>query len=63
MLVPVRKWLPLKANRGFVKANQEVRRLLRESIRERKARDLGGGEDEIAVYYRRRTWLTDLYDP
>ncbi|OCL03967.1 cytochrome P450 [Glonium stellatum] len=36
MFLPVRKWLPLKANRDFVKANQEVRRLLREAIRERK---------------------------
>ena len=54
MFVPARKWLPLKPNRDFVKANQEVWRLLREPIRERKARDLGE-EYEIAVYYRWKT--------
>ncbi|KAF2183834.1 cytochrome P450 [Zopfia rhizophila CBS 207.26] len=48
MFIPVRNWLPLKANRDFVHATQEVRRLLREAIRERK-RVIFGNWDEKMV--------------
>lgn len=35
--VPIRPFLPFKANRNYVNANAEVRRILREHIRQRKA--------------------------
>ena len=35
--VPIRPFLPLKANREYVTANAEVRRILREHIRQRKS--------------------------
>jgi hypothetical protein len=31
--IPLRSWLPLEANRSFVAANDEVKRLLRQQIR------------------------------
>lgn len=34
--LPLRSWLPLEANRSFVRANEEVKRILREQIRQRK---------------------------
>lgn len=34
--VPIRSWLPLKANTDFVHANEQVRRILRQHIRQRK---------------------------
>lgn len=36
MFIPCRKWLPLKANRDFLYASKEVRRLLLGIIRERR---------------------------
>jgi cytochrome P450 len=44
MFIPVRKWLPLKANRDFLHAASEIQRVLRESIRERKKEIFGGNE-------------------
>jgi hypothetical protein len=35
--VPIRQWLPLKANKSFVESNQTVRRILREHIRKRRS--------------------------
>ncbi|RFU35026.1 hypothetical protein B7463_g1272, partial [Scytalidium lignicola] len=34
--LPVRSWLPLEANKAYVRANGEVRRILREHIRRRR---------------------------
>lgn len=34
--IPIRRWLPLKANRDYVNANLEVRQRLRQHIRQRK---------------------------
>ncbi|KAI1839710.1 hypothetical protein JX266_014078 [Neoarthrinium moseri] len=33
--VPIRRWVPLEANRGFVRASNAVREILKECIRER----------------------------
>jgi cytochrome P450 len=35
--VPVRSWLPLRVNRDFVNASAQIRKLLRDQIRERKS--------------------------
>ena len=35
--IPLRSWLPLEANRSFVRANDVVKRILREQIRERQS--------------------------
>jgi len=35
MYIPLRSWLPLKANRRFVEANNDLRRMLRQIIKER----------------------------
>ncbi|KAI1856084.1 uncharacterized protein JN550_013906 [Neoarthrinium moseri] len=47
--VPIRRWVPLEANRGFVRASNAVREILKECIRERmqamlKHHDLGQRE-------------------
>ncbi len=34
--VPLRKWLPLEANRSFVRANDEIKRMVRQQIRLRQ---------------------------
>ena len=34
--IPLRSWLPLEANRSFVRANDEVKRILRQQIRLRQ---------------------------
>ena len=34
--IPLRSWLPLEANRSFVRANDVVKRILREQIRDRQ---------------------------
>jgi hypothetical protein len=34
--IPLRNWLPLEANRSFVAANEEVKRILRQQIRLRQ---------------------------
>lgn len=36
LYIPIRSWLPLEANRAYVRANAEVRRILREHIRRRR---------------------------
>jgi cytochrome P450 len=33
--IPIRRFLPIEANTGFVRASQEIRRILREVIRDR----------------------------
>jgi hypothetical protein len=35
--IPLRSWLPLEANRSFVQANEEVKRILRQQIRSRQS--------------------------
>jgi cytochrome P450 len=40
--IPIRSWLPLKANRQFVQANTDLRKMLRDIIQQR-VRDLGDG--------------------
>jgi cytochrome P450 len=40
---PVRPWIPLKANRDFMHASSEVRRLLLETIRKRKTEVFANG--------------------
>jgi cytochrome P450 len=49
MFLPVRRWLPLKANLDFVHATVEVRRLLRELIRERRESIFGTKETKAEV--------------
>jgi hypothetical protein len=34
--IPLRSWLPVRANRSFVRANEEVKRILRQQIRLRQ---------------------------
>lgn len=46
ILIPVRSFLPLKANRDFLHASSETRRLLREIIRERRIEISGDGNDK-----------------
>ncbi|KAF2471236.1 cytochrome P450 [Lindgomyces ingoldianus] len=49
MFVPIRNWVPLKANRDFQRANGEVRRLLRETIRKRKKAIFGERKGKTEV--------------
>ncbi|ORY10246.1 cytochrome P450 [Clohesyomyces aquaticus] len=46
IFVPIRSWLPLKANRDFVNATVEVRKLLRNQIRERRSAIFGGQDGD-----------------
>lgn len=43
--IPIRRWLPIEANLGFIRANEEIRRLIRDLIRQRKKEvaDIGAG--------------------
>ncbi|KAH8808645.1 cytochrome P450 3A5 [Xylogone sp. PMI_703] len=54
--IPIRSWLPLEANRAYVRANGEVRRILREQIRlrrkeyqERKSTNEKGSRDLLGL--------------
>ncbi|KAH8899756.1 cytochrome P450 3A5 [Thozetella sp. PMI_491] len=52
--LPIRRWVPLEANRGYVRANNEIRRMLRTCIRKR-IEDIGRGDKGVE-----RTFGRDL---
>jgi cytochrome P450 len=51
--IPVRSWLPLKANTDFLHATREVRRQLRNTIKERRAEIFGEGTKKREVRHER----------
>jgi cytochrome P450 len=51
IFLPVRRWIPLKANRDFVHASSEVQRLLLETIRKRRT-EVFGEDGKVNAEYR-----------
>lgn len=49
MYIPIRSWLPLKANNDFISAMTEVQRQLRNTIKERRAEIFGDGKKKSEV--------------
>jgi len=59
MHIPLRSWLPLKANRDFIAANNEIRRLLRNLIKQRRneidsGHNNGSGRDLLTFMMQER---------
>ena len=47
MSIPLRSWLPLKANTTYVNANADLRRMLREIITQRRATVSGANNRDV----------------
>jgi cytochrome P450 len=63
MYLPVRRVLPFEANLGFVRANAEIRRMLREIIRQRiKQMEARGGKATKSSAEGDRDLLTFMID-